>query len=492
MGGLVARTFVKKHKARWEVMRRKDPGLSSGGRLVQLGTPNFGSFAIPQVFTGVEGLVRKIALLDVRHNTQELLRTFNSFVGSYQMLPSPFRMKGVEPLYAAGTYGGFNVRQTHLDRARRHHEFLDDTSDVERDRFFYVAGFDQPTYADIKPDGWRRLDSEKSYAVTPHGDGRVPHRLGLFLKDPADYDPEEPDTLVTTYYVREDHGNLSASQQVLRALDSLLASGATGDLHTSLKEARAESSRARSLSPGPQAARESDAAEGRRLEEQLEACREQDEVTLRNSMRRMTTSRAMSRPAGTDDEAGGTRGPADGEESEAIAPSPEERKVEETITRGFLAFRGDEAAADDDYFESDPLIEHAQIEIGLAYGQIESIDYDAVRSARRREGDGNRPVDAVAVGHYIGVHPSAAELGLDRSISAALLAETRNDPGAKIPAVDKADLLLTQYMERGVIHGKLGQPFILPDPRAPRAAGRVERVIAVAGMGEPGRFGAPE
>ena len=44
MGGLVARNFILRHPALWESMR--DAELVSGGRLVMLGTPNYGSFAI--------------------------------------------------------------------------------------------------------------------------------------------------------------------------------------------------------------------------------------------------------------------------------------------------------------------------------------------------------------------------------------------------------------------------------------------------------------
>ncbi|HEV2763938.1 MAG TPA: CHAT domain-containing protein [Pyrinomonadaceae bacterium] len=143
-------------------------------------------------------------------------------------------------------------------------------------------------------------------------------------------------------------------------------------------------------------------------------------------------------------------------------------------------------AREDEQFESDPSIERAEIEVGLIHGGVEDIDYDAMLSNPEEGTHPGYPVDAVAVGHYIGVQPVAAELALDRSVSAALLG--RED----IPANDKADLLLTQYTERGTIHGKLGQPFILPDPRAARDRSPVQRVIAIAGMGEPGRFGAPE
>jgi hypothetical protein len=82
MGGLVARTFIQKYERSWESMKKGTSGFSSDGRLVMLGTPNHGSFAIPQVITGLEHIVRKLSLLDFHHKTNELLQVFNSFVGS--------------------------------------------------------------------------------------------------------------------------------------------------------------------------------------------------------------------------------------------------------------------------------------------------------------------------------------------------------------------------------------------------------------------------
>jgi putative Ig domain-containing protein len=101
------------------------------------------------------------------------------------------------------------------------------------------------------------------------------------------------------------------------------------------------------------------------------------------------------------------------------------------------------------------------------------------------------PIDAIAVGHYFGVKPQAAELALDRAISRALPGEVAGN-GDKVAA--EADLVLTQYTERGIIRGELGQLFFLPDPRREQGKGgaAIERVIAIAGMGMPGRFGAPE
>jgi hypothetical protein len=451
MGGLVARTFIKKYGARWQSMWDRAGDGKGGGRLVMLGTPNHGSFAIPQVITGLEGLVRKLALLDFRHSRQDLLATFNSFVGSYQMLPSPLVMASIKDLYNAGNYSRFNVTvpQQHLDNALEHHRLLSDV--VDFDRMVYVAGYDQPTFYDVQD--WDRLHETEGYQLTLDGDGRVPHKLGLLRS-------ADQSRTVRTYYIKEDHGNLSSNSKILGALGGLLETGETTALPAELPAGRAVGENQK------------------KLREQYEKAQSGDEARLQISLRRMGADRAV-RP---DSDA-----PPGQAEREAPGPSlvsPEERKVEETITRGFLAYRGEGEVAEDDYVAGDAEIEAGWIEIGLVYGGIESVDYESIRSR------GRYPVDAISVGHYIGVQPQRAELALDRAISASLLGR---GPGPG-PAPAKSDLILTQYTERGIIQGKLGQPFILPDPRPPkgRKSGTTDRIIAIAGMNEPGRFGMPE
>jgi hypothetical protein len=89
-------------------------------------------------------------------------------------------------------------------------------------------------------------------------------------------------------------------------------------------------------------------------------------------------------------------------------------------------------------------------------------------------------IDVIAVGHYAKVEPQFAELALDIAISGpsqsnAGLFQERNALG-----------ILRDFTGRGIIQGELGVPFFLPDPRDSR------RIIAVAGMGSVGCFGAPE
>jgi hypothetical protein len=118
----------------------------------------------------------------------------------------------------------------------------------------------------------------------------------------------------------------------------------------------------------------------------------------------------------------------------------------------------------------DPLAPVA-VEMSLVWGSLRDVTGDPLK--------GDLPVDALAVGQYLGTSPApgSAERDLDEAIS----------PGA----AGDADLLLTQFVQRGLLRGELGRPFFLPDPRPARGVPG-GRLIAVAGMGPPGRFGAPE
>ena len=139
MGGLVARTFIANYPDRWRRMwetqdddgkwrPRPEADRRAGGRLVMLGTPNYGSYLIPQAITGLADTIQKLALLDIWHDLPAILRIVNSFVGTYQMLPSPFApgvdKSLIERLYQSATYGALGVPQRHLGNALRLHKLL--------------------------------------------------------------------------------------------------------------------------------------------------------------------------------------------------------------------------------------------------------------------------------------------------------------------------------------------------------------------------------
>jgi hypothetical protein len=134
----------------------------------------------------------------------------------------------VKFLYNASTYSRFQVTvsQAHLDNAYAHYRLLQDVADP--DRMIYIAGYGQPTFSGITDKD--KLDEIAGYEMTLDGDGRVPHKLGFLDKDGKRMFP--------TYFIQEEHGNLSSNTRILTALDALLATGQTDDLFDDHTEAR--------------------------------------------------------------------------------------------------------------------------------------------------------------------------------------------------------------------------------------------------------------
>ena len=427
MGGLVARTFAKSYPRRWETMWDKHGNGKAGGRLIMLGTPNHGTFTVPQVITGAEGIVTKLALLDLTHTKNELLDVFSTFPGLYQLLPSPFIDGAYEQFYTANTYGERKVPQGLLDRARTHHEFLRDV--VDPGRMTYIAGASQPTFNGVKDFGL--LSSLEGYEITFEGDGRVPHALGLLFSDGV---------AVPTYYVDVSHGELSANDRVLDGVRDLLETGATSALDN----------RPPSL-PAKRGRGDDEESAQRRLLQLVEDQNRRDLDELETV--------ALGLRARVHDVA--ARG-----NTSTFYLSSQERAVEELLTRGFLTWSDEDV----DKRAADVGFPPAAVEIRLVVGGIDELDDVVPREV---------PPDAIAVGHYIGVKPQAAEAALDRAISPELPGQPELEDG-----------VLAQFGERGIIHGERGQIYFLPDPRVQGA--KQQRLIAVVGMGYPGRFGVPE
>ena len=215
MGGLVARNLIRRHPQLWDGI--EDPEKVAGGRLVMLGTPNYGSFAIVQAMTGEDRMIAMLEKADFKHDLRELLAITNSFLGSYELLPAPSKLPAaLDTLYQADTWPKrAAISQAHLNRAHRFHADLDTASTVNATRMIYVAGCQQPTIVGMNVVGRGDFD----YVLSHEGDGRVPHTLGLLPGVPS-------------YFIEEVHGDLARNEEVLRSLDDLLESGSTSRLAT--------------------------------------------------------------------------------------------------------------------------------------------------------------------------------------------------------------------------------------------------------------------
>lgn len=225
MGGLVARRLLQLRKSQWD---------AGAGKLVQLGTPNLGSFAMPLAVLGRELLVRALVLADLLNDEEEILDTIKSFPGVFELFPSPEQKLpdgdgSHGQLYEATTWPARDRAGVGplLEGARGFHaELAENGTD---DRYVYIAGDGHrtPYRARVEADG------DVSFGISLRGDGRVPHDFGF-----------EGLGIKTVYYSAANHGDLVKDKSVLAAIGELLATGKTDKLETAPRVVRsAEPSR---------------------------------------------------------------------------------------------------------------------------------------------------------------------------------------------------------------------------------------------------------
>ncbi len=211
MGGLVARAAVK--------------AGASIERLVQLGSPNFGSFAPLLALRGVDDSVKKLAALDLAHDRSELInRVFRGFPGLIELLPSLPNDPGAKffeprnwPTDASKPAGSRFLAPSSalLAACSRVQDHLA-PFDLDEHHWTLVAGVNQKTVTGAKFDA---VKDEVVFESTSAGDGTVPLRFALVEGMP-------------TYFVEESHGQLANHATVARAVADILDHGATEALST--------------------------------------------------------------------------------------------------------------------------------------------------------------------------------------------------------------------------------------------------------------------
>ncbi len=462
-GGLVARAYIHQFPQRW-VLKHAKLGCS---KLIMIGTPNQGSYSAIQAITGHLGLIRWIDLLDTRHDRANFRELVKSFPSLYQMLPAPgFAPPTTAALYEATTYGPeLNLSQEHLDNAYDFHTTTLKAAPVDPTRMLYIAGHNQPTYVDVKVaeiahfPPYRQPDAQEdltyllnTYKLGLNGDGTVPHPMGLLRAQDG--------MPIPAYYVDALHGDLCCNPKVLMAIHELLA---TEDW--------------------PQAVT---AGVGGLLPLTPDLINEPNAKQAQKRMADMATNGAIDRQHGqhTAFEALVRRinSRSNTQETRHFM-TVEERDIEERLMFGFLS--GDAERARNTY---------GSIDLGVPTIKINLIQAD-ITDNRLKLANGASPIDALALGHYCGGKPHGILRTLDYKISSAIEGKNISDrdinsdeelPSQEATRALDAHLLLTQYAQRGTLRSELAHTFFLADPR------NTKRVIAIAGMGEPGRFGAPE
>lgn len=195
MGGVVARLAL---------------ALDTGrhiARVVQLGSPNLGSFAPVLALRAVYPTVRKLAALDLRHDAEDLARiVFRTLPSLHELLPGPG---------PGGAPDLFNPAAWPDDDLRPDRGLLDAAAAARArwpaadERCLHIVGVRQETVTQATLHG-----SEFHYTLERDGDGTVP--LSLAMLPGAKH-----------WSVAEKHGGLPNNGKVIAAVVDLLRTGAT-------------------------------------------------------------------------------------------------------------------------------------------------------------------------------------------------------------------------------------------------------------------------
>jgi len=199
MGGLVGRSYL----------RQFPEELGRLQKFIMLGTPNYGSFAIPVLYNGLNHVLKIVALLDQQHYMPDLLQVAKTFVSTYQMLPFLSKSADAALLMDPAVYGDLNPPPQRFDAARAMQHEL---NAIDTTRTFYIAGYGFKTPESIAD--WKKLRCWDGYHQTLAGDGLVAHSLGLI-----DH--------VASYFVHAEHSLLPADTRVIQAVTDILSTGAS-------------------------------------------------------------------------------------------------------------------------------------------------------------------------------------------------------------------------------------------------------------------------
>jgi len=197
MGGLVARAAAPRLDSRVQ-------------RIIQLATPNYGSFSPVVTLRGQNEFVNKILKFDTSSSVTDLIsNTVSTFQGLCELMPAPSRYSSVNLFDASLWPAKPTVNPTVLAQAKSGIEQLPGPDK----RFVLIAGNNQDTVTDMSIDP----TGEFRFTTTTAGDGTVPLQFARF--DEA--------VQVPTYLANVTHNGIIADGMVSAAVDDIIRTGQT-------------------------------------------------------------------------------------------------------------------------------------------------------------------------------------------------------------------------------------------------------------------------
>lgn len=424
-GGLVVRHLLQKHPDHWKTFE---------GKLLLLGSSNYGSLLGVQALAGHLDLTGWVDLLDAGHRKVDFLSVIRSFPSIYEMLPSPKLNPEWIELFEPATFGP-GINEKLLTNARKFRNLLDREESFESfvsERTISIIGVGRPTFYNIDVNVLRECSARQSRKYsdeidriygepTDRGDGSVPLQLA-----------DMRNKGIPTRFLDARKHDMLASRPILQAMLGLLEAQHILDINEWLQEL--------GLKENPEDLSMEDLG-GQQTD--LKKQRQSQRDKLREAASRSGVARASTRHYGS-------------------AISDDERDIENVLASNLSpGLTPLSPSAPSEQFGS-PL----RIQVEVRHGDIAELGEWAADDP---------PVDAIVIGNHLGEMPQGACKALDRKITAAY---------------SQQDSLFTQLIQRNVIRSELANLFLLPDPRLEHKG--VERTIVIAGQGMPGSFGQPE
>jgi hypothetical protein len=221
MGGVLVRDFIVLHPGTWEKLNK-----SNGFRLIFLGSPLKGSFRIPAVLFGLDGIIDKLSKIDLVHTKKELVEIFAGFQGILGLLP--FNEEENNDFTKLETW--ISMRRGIEDKdwplpdkkdllwfANYRNKVRKDLNDEDYSNAVYIAGKDKATVCGYRIDK-KGHDKELVLLSTAEGDQSVTWQEGI---------PSKMIAAKSVYYVDVTHGSLANDPDMFSGIKEILVSGST-------------------------------------------------------------------------------------------------------------------------------------------------------------------------------------------------------------------------------------------------------------------------
>ncbi len=218
MGGVLVRDFMVYKRITWNNLNARN-----GFKLVFLGAPLGGSYRIPAVLFGKDGLIEKLSKIDLFHDKKDLLQVFTAFPGILSLLPLSDEHDFSDPAFWQTMRKASGDPTWPIPSASDLKEFGDYKREIRKglletdfSNASYIAGQDKATVCSLAIDG-----KELEFFSTKEGDASVTWDSGIPAKLIASN---------SVYYSNITHGSLANEPKIFVAISELLNFGTTNQL----------------------------------------------------------------------------------------------------------------------------------------------------------------------------------------------------------------------------------------------------------------------